>query len=93
LIEEGRFLPYKDPEKRRIFQRDYQRRRRAKAGLTNPCQTLTTKAYVCLKVPQLRLPGIAFKFGFFVTDQPDEQAMIEQDPLYGKDIFSWKLDT
>ena len=86
-------MPYKDPEKRRIFQREYQRRRRAKVGLTNPCRPILRKAYVCFKAPQLRLPGIAFKFGFYVTDQPDEQAMIEQDPLYGKDIFCWKLDT
>ena len=86
-------MPYKDPEKRRIFQREYQRRRRAKEGLTNLRQTLTTKAYICFKAPQLRLPGIAFRFGFFVTDQPEVQAIIERDPLYGKDIFSWKLDT
>jgi len=51
-----------------------------------------SKAYVCFKVPQLQLPGIAFKFGFFVTDQPDEQAMIERDPMYGKEIFSWILE-
>jgi hypothetical protein len=61
--------------------------------LTNPCQPITRKAYVWFKSPQLRLPGIVFKFGFFVTDQPDEQAMIERDPMYKKDIFSWKLDT
>ena len=85
-------MPYKDPEKRRIFQREYQRRRRAKEGLTNPCRPIMSKAYVCFKVPQLRLPGIAFKFGFFVTDQPDVQAIIEGDPLYGKDIFSWLLE-
>ena len=85
-------MPYKDPEKRRIFQREYQRRRRAKAGLTNPCRPITTKAYVCFKAPQLRLPGVAFKFGIFVTDQPNEQAMIEQDTLYGKEIFSWSLE-
>ena len=84
-------MPYKDAEQRRTYQREYQRKRRAKEGLTNPCQSLTTKAYVCFKVPQLRLPGIAFKFGLFVTDQPNEQAMIEQDPLYGKEIFSWTL--
>lgn len=85
-------MPYKDPEKRRIFQREYQRRRRAKAKLTNHCGPVMSKAYICFKAPQLRLPGIAFKFGFYVTDQPDDQAMIERDPMYGKDIFSWILE-
>jgi hypothetical protein len=82
-------LPYKDSEKRRSFQREYQRRRRAKEGLTNPCQPQMSKAYICLKFPHLRLPGIAFQGGLFVTDQPDEQALIEQDPMYGHGIFSW----
>ena len=50
------------------------------------------KAYVCFKAPQLQLLGIAFKFGFFVTDQPDVQAMIERNPMYGKEIFSWVLE-
>jgi hypothetical protein len=86
-------LPYKDLEKRRSFQREYQRRRRAKEGLTNPCRPLMRKAYVCLKYPQLRLPGIAFKFGIFVTDQPDLQSMIERDQMYGNYIFSWILES
>lgn len=85
-------MPYKDPEKRRIFQREYQRRRRAKAKLSNGCRPLMNKAYVCFKAPQLQLLGIAFKFGFFVTDQPDVQAMIERNPMYGKEIFSWVLE-
>ena len=50
------------------------------------------KAYICLKVPHLRLPGIAFRDGWFVTDNPDEQARIEQGPSYGREIFSWRLD-
>jgi len=28
----------------------------------------------------------------WASDQPDVQAMIERDPLYGKDIFSWILE-
>jgi len=85
----GQILPYKDPEKRRSFHREYQRRRRAKEGLTNPCRPLMSKAYICLKIPHLRLPGIVFTGGLFVTDQPYEQAVIEQDPMYGNGIFSW----
>ena len=47
------------------------------------------KAYICLKITHLRLPGIIFKWGLFVTDHPDEQARIEQDLMYGNFIFSW----
>ena len=50
------------------------------------------KAYVCHRAPNLRLPGVVFKGGLFITDQPEEQARIEQDPLYGVDIFSWGLE-
>jgi hypothetical protein len=50
------------------------------------------KAYICAKVPHLRLPGIVFKGGLFVTDQPEEQARIEQEQMYGKEIFSWVLE-
>jgi hypothetical protein len=56
-------------------------------------QTMKRKAYLCPKVPNLRLPGIVFKNGFFVTDRPEEQDRIESDPLYGLDIFSWVLET
>ena len=50
------------------------------------------KAYICLQVLHLRLPGIAFQDGWFVTDKPKEQAHIEQNPLYGREIFSWPLE-
>jgi hypothetical protein len=29
-------MPYKDPEKRRTYQRDYKRRQRARERLSNP---------------------------------------------------------
>jgi hypothetical protein len=100
-------MPYKDHEKRRIYQCEYKRRQRAMAKMSNPmcqtmsnplkvCQTLSQtvkrKAYLCPKVPNLRLPGIVFKNGFFVTDLPEEQDRIESDPLYGEDIFSWPVE-
>jgi len=45
-----------------------------------------------LKVPELALPAIPFRHGWFVTNNPEEQARIEQEPLYGKEIFSWRLE-
>jgi len=101
-------MPYKDQEKRRTYQCEYKRRQRAMEKMSNPvcqtiadplkaCQTLSQtmkrKACLCPKVPNLRLPGIVFKNGFFVTDRLEEQDRIESDPLYGLDIFSWVLET
>ena len=100
-------MPYKDHEKSRSYQREYKRRQRAKARMSNPMcptmlipveasqtlsQTVKRKAYICAKVPHYRLPGIAFKNGIFVTDQSEEQGRIESDPLYGEEIFSWVLE-
>jgi hypothetical protein len=100
-------MPYKDPDKRRTYQREYKRCQRSGKKMSNlRCQTLSTpaktcltssqtvkrKAYICPKVPHYRLPGIAFKNGIFVTDRSEEQERIESDPLYGEDIFSWVLE-
>jgi len=101
-------MPYKDPEKRRTYQREYKRRQRAgermsnlgRQTLSNPkksflseSQTVKRKAYICQKLPSYRLSGlIQFKNGLFVTDQPEEQEMIESDLLYGEEIFSWSVD-
>jgi hypothetical protein len=101
-------MPYKNPEDRRAYQRKYKSRQRLhqklrKLGGQTPSipkeankperKTVRRKAYVCPKVPSHRFPGmIVFKNGIFVTDQPEEQMMIESDPLYGKEIFSWMLE-
>ena len=96
-------MPYKDQEKRRTYQCEYKRRQRAMEKMSNPmcqtlsnplkaCQTMKRKAYLCPKVPNLRLPGIVFKNGFFVTDRAEEQDSIESDPLYGEEVFSWLVD-
>ena len=96
-------MPYKDQKKRRTYQCEYKRRQRAMGKMSNPvlnplksCQTLSQtmkrKAYLYPKVPNLRLRGIVFKNGFFVTDRPEEQDRIESAPLYGKEVFSWVVD-
>jgi hypothetical protein len=100
-------MPYKDQKKRRTYQCEYKRRQRAIKKMANPVfqtisnplkacqplsQTMKRKAYLCPKVPNLRLPGIVFKNGFFVTDRPEEQDRIESDPLYGEEVFSWLVD-
>ncbi len=54
-------VSYKDLEQRRRYDGEYKRRLRAQQGLTGRSQTPVRKAYICLKVPHLRLPGMAFK--------------------------------
>jgi hypothetical protein len=85
-------LPYKDLEQRRRYDREYKRRLRARQRLARRSQTPGRKAYICLKVPHLRLPGIAFQDGWLISDNPQEQARIEQHPEYGRHIFSWRLE-
>lgn len=101
-------MPYKDPDQRRVYQRKYKRHQRALKKLSTPFrqpqsdpievgqtsnQIVPRKAYVCLKLPHLRMPRlIQFQNGLFVTDQPEEQKTIESDPLYGEEIFSWVLE-
>ena len=85
-------MPYKDPEERRRYDREYKRRLRGQKGLTNSGQTPVRKAYICLRFPQLQLPRMLFHDGWFVSDNPDQQAIIEQHPSYGSEIFSWRLE-
>jgi hypothetical protein len=81
-------MPYADLERRRLYHREYQRRRRAQQGLMfNPDQTQQIRVYLCWRNPQLRLPGAAFRNGFFVTTCPQAMAMIEQDGAFGTDIL------
>ena len=85
-------MPYKDLEKRRIYQREYKRRLRAQQRLVHPGQTRVRKAYICLRVPHLRFQGLVFQEDWFISDNPDEHAIIEQHPSYGREIFSWQLE-
>jgi hypothetical protein len=85
-------MPYKDLEKRRSYDREYKRRLRSQKALTNDSQPPIRKAYICFKLPHLRLPGIPFVDGWFITDNPEEQTRIEESPWYGSAIFSWQVE-
>jgi hypothetical protein len=85
-------VPYKDLEQRRSYDREYKRRLRARAGLTRPRPTRVRKAYICFNYPGLRIEHLAFRNGWLITADPEEQALIEQDRDYGKHIFSWRLE-
>jgi hypothetical protein len=71
----GQCLLYRDLETRRRHDREYKRRLRARTGLTQPVPTRGRKAYLCLYYPQLRIENLAFRDGWFFTDNPEEQAI------------------
>jgi hypothetical protein len=83
-------MPYKDPERRREYHRQYKRRQRE--GLSNPGKTLI-KCYLCLDFPDVVLGGgLAFKNGFYLTNNPEYQAIIERHEYYGRHIWSWWVE-
>jgi hypothetical protein len=62
------------------------------AGLSKPRPTQGRKVYICFKFPGLHIEHLTFGNGWLITADPEEQALIEQDPDYGKWIFSWRLE-
>ena len=72
--------------------REYKQRRRLQRGLSKPGPIPGRKAYICLRYPHLRLSSLVFRDGWFITDDPQAQATIEQDQLYGKVVFSWRVE-
>ena len=85
-------MPYKDPEVRRRYDREYKQQLRNQRGLIKPGPTPWRKAYICFNRPHLRLWGIAFADGWFITDDPEKQATIEENELYGKEIFRCRVE-
>jgi hypothetical protein len=85
----GMLMPFKDPEKRREYHRQYKRRQRAR--LTNPGNPVR-KCYVCPDIPGLVLHLRAFRNGFYITDDPGDQAIIEGHQYYGWHIFAFQVE-
>lgn len=82
-------MPYKDPERRRQFHREYKKQWRRK----QPNSSGQFKAYICPHNPCLRVgPGLVFENGFLVTNRRDAQAMIEGHAAFGRHIFKIALD-
>jgi hypothetical protein len=83
-------MPYGDPERRRQFQREYKRKWRKAQEKINPLRFF--KVYVCMRFPNLYLPGGAFSNGFLITDDPQVQARVEAHDLFARSIFPLALD-
>jgi hypothetical protein len=82
-------MPFKDPEKRREYHRQYKRRQRE--GLSNPGETVT-KCYLCPDIPDLVLQLRAFKNGFYISANREDQAIIEGHQYYGWHIFAFQVE-
>jgi len=83
-------MPYKDPEKRRQFQKEYKRKWRKAQARINPLKGF--KIYLCVRFPNLRVAPGYFTDGFLITNRPDIQAAVERDPEFGRNIFPLALD-
>jgi len=83
-------VPYKDPEKRRQFQREYKRRQRQTLKKIKPF--LGFRAYVCPRFPGLGVGLAHVDGGLLITNRPAVQAQVERHPEYGRHIFPLALD-
>ena len=80
-------MPYKDPERRRAYDRCYKQERRRAASLSAPRPT-EVRAYICHRHPNFRLPGgVSFHEGLLVTADPRVQDAVEHSPEFGQVIF------
>lgn len=83
-------MPYADPEKRRQFQREYKRKWRKAQGKINLLRAF--KIYLCVRIPDLRMPGASFRDSFLITSDPEVQARVERHREFGRSIFPLALD-
>ena len=83
-------MPYKDPTVRREFQRRYKRSWRAKQAKINPLRAF--KIYLCVRIPDLRMPGASFRDSFLITADYETQSRVERHREFGRSIFPLALD-
>ena len=81
-------MPYKDPEKRRRFHKEYKRRWRRAQEIIDPLRGV--RIYLCVRFPTLHIPGATSSFNsFLITGDPQIQAQVEEHPEYAVTIFPW----
>ncbi len=84
-------MPYADPERRRLFQRQYKRKIRIALGKNSPLKEF--RIYLCQRYPNMHIPGGGcFHEGFLITDDPEVQTEVQRHDLFGKDIFPLAID-
>jgi hypothetical protein len=80
-------MPYKDPDRRREYDRRYKQERRRAASRSAP-RPAEVRVYVCSRFPHLRLSGgVQFESGLLVSADPAVQDVVEESPEFGQVIF------
>lgn len=84
-------MPYKDPDKRRAYHKEYMRRRRAgvkpesapllSPGL-NPLKP-EMRTYVCKQYPFLRIRNLKFFAGVLTVDNEEDIKLVESQDWFG----------
>src|SRR4030042_7045118 len=90
IEEEVIIMPYADPEKRRLFQREYKRKWREKQKKIS--QFRGFKVYVCPKFPNFRVARAHFDNGFLITNDPEVQVQVEAHREFGRRIFALAME-
>jgi hypothetical protein len=83
-------VPYKDPERRRQFQKEYKRKWRKAQEKINPLRAFTV--YICPRFPFLWMTKEQFVNGLLVTSSRATQIEIEAHRDFGKFIFPLLID-
>jgi hypothetical protein len=83
-------VPYKDPEKRRQFQKEYKRKWRAAQAKNHPFKGV--KVYLCARFPSLNVGLASFDGGFLITGRRDVQLQVERHPEFGRFIIPLAVD-
>lgn len=83
-------MPYKDPEKRRTFHREYKRKWRQVHTKNQPLKGV--KIFICARFPDLNLGLASFVGGFLITSRDDVVERILRDPDFMRFIFPISMD-
>ena len=87
-------MPYKDPARRKEFQREYKARWRKKQEIINPLRAF--KVYICIQYPFLWVGPVGrqkqFVSGFLVTDDATVIRAVEKHEAFGRFIFPLSID-
>lgn len=83
-------MPYKDPDRRRQFQREYKRKWRRTQEKINPLRGV--KIYICPTFPHLWVGREQFRDAFLITANSETQVQVERHHEFGKFIFPLAMD-
>jgi hypothetical protein len=83
-------MPFKDPEKRRQFQREYKRKWRKAQEKIHPLEGF--RIFICPRFPGLNIGLSSFEGGFIISNRNDVIEQVLRHPEYGRFIFGLAQD-